>query len=677
MNLIKKAIGILQMNPMNSIRSRLVIYFSLLSLLTSASIGLISQHKASDALTKEAEEAITSQAVAGGELVLLDIKLHTNSIKMLSEFKEVKSMDWETQKKFLQDQQVNTEFLALAVVTPDGNAKYTDGTTAELGDRDYVQRALKGEHNVSNLILSKVTNEVVLMFAAPIFEEEKIVGALIGRASGEELSNITDDLGFGKSGYAFMIDSSGTIISHPNREMVLSQFNPIKNAEQDPSQKSAAALSEQILKQKQGVYDYSFNGKKLYAGFAPVAGTEWFLVITADEKEVLNAIPKIQKAILLNIFNAFIIGVVLVVFIGNSITKPIIVSVKHAKKVADLDITENLPPKYLKKKDEVGYLSNALQNIIINLRDIIEDTMASSEQVAAISEELTATSQQAASSAEEVSRTVEEIAHGASEQAKNTEEGSAKAMKLGEIIEVDLINMKQLNDSSNKVSEVVNEGLSDIEKLSQITKESDKATKEIYDVILKTNESSDKIGQASNVIASIAGQTNLLSLNASIEAARAGEHGKGFAVVADEIKKLAAQSASSTASIDEVVKELQGNVENAVLTMKRLIAISKEQSEHVKQNKEKYSFIAEAMKQTLLSVEQLNISSTEMGEAKENILDTMRSLTAIAEENAAGTQEASASMEEQTASMEEIASSSENLTELAQRMQSLINKFKL
>ncbi len=677
MNLIKKAIGILRKNPMNSIRSRLVIYFSLLSLLTSASIGLISQHKASDALTKEAEEAITSQAVAGGELVLLDIKLHTNSIKMLSEFKEVKSMDWETQKKFLQDQQVNTEFLALAVVTPDGNAKYTDGTTAELGDRDYIQRALKGEHNVSNLILSKVTNEVVLMFAAPIFEEEKIVGALIGRASGEELSNITDDLGFGKSGYAFMIDSSGTIISHPNREMVLNQFNPIKSAEQDPSQKSAAALSEQILKQKQGVYDYSFNGKKLYAGFAPVAGTEWFLVITADEKEVLNAIPKIQKAILLNIFNAFIIGVVLVVFIGNSITKPIIISVKHAKKVADLDITENLPPKYLKKKDEVGYLSNALQNIIINLRDIIEDTMASSEQVAAISEELTATSQQAASSAEEVSRTVEEIAHGASEQAKNTEEGSAKAMKLGEIIEVDLINMKQLNDSSNKVSEVVNEGLSDIEKLSQITKESDKATKEIYDVILKTNESSDKIGQASNVIASIAGQTNLLSLNASIEAARAGEHGKGFAVVADEIKKLAAQSASSTASIDEVVKELQGNVENAVLTMKRLIAISKEQSEHVKQNKEKYSFIAEAMKQTLLSVEQLNISSTEMGKAKENILDTMRSLTAIAEENAAGTQEASASMEEQTASMEEIASSSENLTELAQRMQSLINKFKL
>lgn len=662
---------------MKSIKTKLITYFSILILLSSFSVGIVSVYRAGQSLTKEAEKSLESLSFEAARLTNSRIETQKKTLEMISLRADIQSMDWEIQKPILQRQVESTDFLDLAIVQLDGTAYYSGGNISQLGDREYVQKALKGETNISDLLISKVTNDIVLMYATPIKRDGKVIGALIGRREGEAVSKITDDVGYGKEGYGYIINNNGTVVGHTDREKVVKQFTPIEEAKSDKSLTSLAAMFEKILAEKKGVGTYSFNKNKLYAGYAPIEDSNWIVVITANQNEVLSAIPTLQKNIAMIMIIVLIVSVIIAYLIGNSITKPIISIIHHSEKLADLDLKEGVSERFLSRKDEVGVLSKSLQSITINLRDIIKDISSSSEQVSAASEELTAISQQSATAAEEVSRTVEEIARSATNQAQNTEEGAFKSDALGEIIEKDQGHLKQLNNAYQNVGIVVDEGLKEIEKLTKVTEESSRATKEIHEVILKTNDSSNKIGQASNVIASIAEQTNLLALNAAIEAARAGEAGKGFSVVAEEIRKLAEQSGASTKTINEIVNELQSNSKNAVKTMERVSTISNEQKSSVISSKSKYELIAEAMMDSEQAIKQLNISGEEMEKMKNEILTTLQNLSSIAEENSAATQQASASMEEQTASIEEIAGSSDGLSILAQNLQAIIMKFKV
>lgn len=660
-----------------SLRIKLVIYSLILTLLASLSVGVATMMSASSSLTQEAEDAMSAIAKEGAKLVESRIETQKRTLEMIAQREDIQSMDWEVQQPILQRHLANSDFLEFGIAGMDGIVHYSDGSTAGLWDRNYIQKALAGESNVSDLIVSRVTGDVVLMYAAPIVRDGETVGVLIGRRDGNALSDITNDIGYGENGYSYMLNNQGVTVAHPDKEKVLAQYNPIDEAENDESLSSLANLFEKILEEKTGIQHYSYLGNKLYAGYHPVNGTNWIFTVAGHENEVLSAIPELQKIILLITVGVLALGTIIIFITGSNMSKPILQAVALSKEISNLDISKDVPEDLLKKKDEIGDMARALQGVIDSLRNIVHEIQDSSEQMAATSEELTATTQQSASAAEEVSKTIEEIAGGASNQAHSTEDGSEKAILLGELIDKNASYLGHLNTAAHGVMDAVDDGLAEVEVLSSKTQESNHAAKEIYDVILKTNESSNRIGQASEVIASIAEQTNLLALNAAIEAARAGEAGRGFAVVADEIRKLAEQSSDSTNAIDEMVKELQGNAQDAVKTMERVSGIVKEQTESVEQSKDKYLLIEKAMNNAIQEMEKLNASGVEMEKMKNEILDTLQSLSSIAQENAASTQEVSASMEEQAASIEEVANSSESLSQLAQNLHEIIEKFKV
>lgn len=661
---------------MKSIKFRILFSFSILIVIIIGVTAFASVKTGGSLLGKSAQDSVQSLAKDDAKLVESRMETPIQELSILSAQDEIVSMNKDGQIKYLKEQLSNTSFLALAVVQTDGTANYSDGTTAQLGDRYYIRKALYGRSNLSDVIISKVTGEAVIMAAVPIKQGDKVVGALIGRKDGNALSEIATDAGFGKEGFAFMINSSGQIIADSNKKVVMSETNPIELAKKDSSYQSLASAEKTMLTKRTGFTTYQKNGKTIYAGFTTIKNTDWTIVVTATENEAISPVRTLQNQTLIIVLIGLIITLILAFLIGDAVTKSIKAVTKISERVASLDITENVPERYLKLKDENGVLAKAMQSIMDNLRSIIGEITNSASDVASTAQELTATSEQSASAAEEVSKTVEEIAKGASEQAGNTENGSNQAIKLGSLIDKNREQVNNMNQSTGKVTEVVNVGLNDINHLNEISQENSSATKDIYDIILKMNESTAKIGDASNVIASIAEQTNLLSLNASIEAARAGEAGKGFAVVASEIKKLAEQSASSTNYISGIVNELQSVVTTAVESIERVKEISKEQFDSVISTKQKYEAIMSAMNETGSAINLLNESEDEMTRSKNDIMDMLQTLSAIAEENAASTQEASSAMLEQSTSMEDLAKSSEKLAQLAGNLQEIIQRFK-
>jgi len=365
---------------------------------------------------------------------------------------------------------------------------------------------------------------------------------------------------------------------------------------------------------------------------------------------------------------------------GRAISKPIYAIKSSITRQASLDFSydgKSETAKYIGRKDEIGIVIHTLNKMAENVRDFVIKTSESAQQVSAASQEMTAMSQQVAIAAGEVSINIEEIAKGANDQAKDTETAAINVEELGSLLDQDSNYLKELNNATMQIDKQKEEGFLILKDLVEKTEQSNNAAGSIYNVIMGNNESAEKIESASAMIQSIADQTNLLALNAAIEAARAGEAGRGFAVVSDEIRKLAEQSSNFTKEIKVVIDELKSNSQSAVQTMGSVKKIVGEQAESVKDTEGKFIGIAKAIDLIKEIIDKLNHSEELMKENKNKIINLTQNLSAISEENAAGTQEASASMEEQANTIEEIVKAGESFADIAEELISLIEKFKV
>jgi len=406
--------------------------------------------------------------------------------------------------------------------------------------------------------------------------------------------------------------------------------------------------------------------------------------VGVPSEKVAGIIFKGFISIIQFVFVGMIIIIIISTFasyrLGANIANPIIAITNVMINLGKLDF--NFDPKdpavkFLSRKDEIGVMIRSVKEMRDNVAQFINRASDSAEQLAATSEQMTAIAGQSATAAGEVAQTISEIARGANDQAESTTIGSEKLIALGKVIGDDKFTISQLTQASESVTKSILEGLEIVDDLEKKTKDNGSASSIVYQSIIKTNESSNRISEASMLIASIADQTNLLALNAAIEAARAGEHGRGFAVVADEIRKLAEQSTQSTKNIDAIVSSLVKDAETAVQKMVEAGEIVKHQEVSVDRTKNKFNEIAAAMRKAEEMVNLIEKASLVMEVQKNQVQDVMQNLSAVAQENAASTEEASAAIEEQTASIEEISHASENLAELAVTLRQLISQFRV
>lgn len=554
---------------------------------------------------------------------------------------------------------------------------------ADLSSRDYIKNALQGKQFWSKLFYSDVIKDNMMALSTPIYSERDnvIIGTLNFLFNQQKINSIVHNgiSEIGESGDAYLINEEGLLLT----ETKLGKYKEKSALKEKILTEGTKILSEEITKENKefsyvGVYK-DYIGNKVYGALSilKMGNSHVGLIIEVNQDEVMKEQNELRFVSILLMGIVALCSIVLTLILSKTISNPLEAIMKHIVSIGNYDLTGQIPEPYLVRKDEIGAIGNSINSLQNNLVDIIVKINKNSDFVANSSQELTAMSEQTSSAAEEISKAVQEIAHGASDQAERINIGQENLALLNETLKGEEVNISKLTKSTKEVRNQIDTGLNLVNKLANTTNLNSKAVRIAYDNILKTNQSTSNILEASNWIASMAEQINLLALNAAIEAARAGVAGRGFAVVADEIKKLAIQSSNATTQINQLLSQLKLDAGIAMEAMKETQTLFDEQKSIVDSTENKYNSILISMKNAESIVKTLENSIRIIDTNKSRVEDVMNDLSSIAVENAAASEEGSATMSEQALSIEEIAKSSEKLSELSIELRQLVENFKI
>jgi methyl-accepting chemotaxis protein len=477
----------------------------------------------------------------------------------------------------------------------------------------------------------------------------------------EQLSKNIASIKIGKTGYLYILTKDGTVIVHPNKEML---FTSIYKYD----------FGKKIMEANNSTVYYTFNGAYKFASVRNLEAFGWKAAVAMENEELVRDMNKITNFIITVSIVILLIGIVIAYFFSNSISSGIKKVVAAMEEASQGNITVRAD---VKAKDEVGVLANSFNTMLEGIKKLIFDIKSVSESVNHSAENLAVASEQAAQATQDVAKAIEEIAQGASSQAKEAEESANATVVLGQLIDSSLKNAEEINHEVENVNMVSNEGLVTIKELIEKTKHTIEANNNVKEATNYLLEKSAEIEKIVETITNIADQTNLLSLNAAIEAARAGEAGRGFAVVADEVRKLAEQSSQAARNIANLIAEIQSTINNTYRTVEDSTRSIEEQSEVVNTTKDVFEGILNAVKFIVEKIENLTKSLREIEEHKNRIVDSIQNIAAVSEEAAASAEEVSATSEEQSAIVEEMASTANELKSYANTLIEAIKQFKV
>ena len=449
--------------------------------------------------------------------------------------------------------------------------------------------------------------------------------------------------------------------------------------------KAGDRIVEKVLQGGESYFSHavSIEGTLNYGYFIPVyqnGSTDeiiGMIFVGTDKQEKDAVINKILGTISMAVCAVMILCIAIAMKLATSMSRNIRSSIEVVGKVADGDLNVWVEDKLLGRHDEIGDLSR----VTITLRDAMKATIQEISQNAKrlldASELLGTAADQTNGTMDHVRMAVNQIVENSTEQAQNSQNTSEHMRIMGENItetsaEVELLddNAASMQQSSEKAAETLN-------NLRNINVEVERIIGEVQEQTNRTNDSVQKIHEATAFITSIAEETNLLSLNASIEAARAGESGRGFGVVADQIKKLSEQSNESSKEIEETAKTLSEDSAKAVEIMQQMQEIIMNQSASMQDTQKVVEEVIAQIGSSMQSIRQIKESTGHLENSRNEVLQAVSELSEIVQGNVDSTKKTYDETEEVVDTFKQVYVSAEQLREIADELVSSIDYFKM
>ncbi|MCR5053842.1 MAG: methyl-accepting chemotaxis protein [Lachnospiraceae bacterium] len=399
---------------------------------------------------------------------------------------------------------------------------------------------------VDSLSGAEVENYLVqLLEEDPDANRETVAATFTGALGDVNIEGI-------EGSYAYLVAQDGTMVWHPTAEKIGGSVEneAVKGL---VARLAAGETPEQIGR---GSIIYLFKGAKKYAGYSFTSAGN-ILIVTGDYDKVMQPVTKLVGLIAIASIIIIILMAVAFFIIIRKILNPLTHLVDIIDNTARFDFTHTKWGSILRKrKDEIGVMAKAVASMRVALREMVGQISDTGSRITENVDQLRSTTDDVNSMCTDNSATTQELA-------ASMEEASAATETINN-------NVADVQEEAKHIDELTTEGtkmsveiMGRAAELKKTTETASNRTRSTYETVrtqadraIESSKAVDKINELTNTINEIASQTSLLALNASIEAARAGEAGKGFAVVATEIGKLADQTTSAVANIDEIVKEV-------------------------------------------------------------------------------------------------------------------------
>ncbi len=559
----------------------------------------------------------------------------------------------------------NSELISqIYVMNQSGMQVYkTSGDLADRSDRDYFIKAINGELNYSDVLISGSTNKPIVVLAIPLEKGKGVIGASIDLSGLYDLLKPYED---GLGSYGFIVERNGLTIAHNNETFVEEMLD-------------ATFLEpvQYLIKGESGIIRYKYEGVEKLSVYRSMEKTGWGIVYQKPV-EVAFKIANEQRNTAFGLIGiSIIVSILIALQAANNIIKPIQGITIIAEEVSAGNLNVVVDSKLTTRRDEFGKLAYSFSVMIESTKELLLKIVSNSDIINDKVEVLAEITNQSSLAIEEVANGAMALATDAqndmiaittsSEKTEKVAEGSYKVSEL-------TIDLKDIVDR-NEVGST--EGLAITKKSMEKLNVTHMTSLKINNQISSLSDAAENIGQITDAIKTISDQTNLLALNAAIEAARAGEAGRGFAVVADEIRKLAEESTKFANDIVDIISRIQEDVSETSNSFGVIMGELDETVKHMEILEMKVVDIADLSVEASKSVKEINQISEVQSEYASDMNVQMQSVLKSIGETGNTTATISASVEEQTAATEQIASMVEDFKVLTKQLVQLTKHFQL